>query len=199
MREKFTFEEMAAGLKQQMEKQVVLSPEAWSVFKSAWQPVHLAKNQILTDFGEVERYFYYVHSGVIRAYFLKDGEDYNVGFSYDGDFSGVYDSFVMQKPANFCLETISDFYGIRISYDALQKLYDEHKIFERWGRLFNQMIMVGFGIWTRSILADTAEERFIRLFEQSPQVFQIIPQKHLASYLGMTPETFSRMRKKTMG
>jgi hypothetical protein len=77
-------------------------------------------------------------------------------------------------------------------------LFDQYKVFERWGRLFNQSVLVGFGVFIQSILADSAEERFNRLMDQSPHIFQLVPQKHLASYLGMSAETFSRMRKKTM-
>ena len=97
------------------------------------------------------------------------------------------------------METISHTEGLRINHQDLTRLYDEFKVFERWGRLFNEMILTGFGVYMRSLIADSAEERFNRLMNQSPHVFQLIPQKHLASYLGMTPETFSRMRKKTMG
>ena len=78
------------------------------------------------------------------------------------------------------------------------KLFDQYKIVERWGRMFNQGVIVGYGILAKSILADTAEEKFNRLVNQSPHILQLVPQKHLASYLGMTPETFSRMRKKAM-
>ena len=97
------------------------------------------------------------------------------------------------------METISATSGLRIHHRHLKQLYDEYKVFERWGRLFNEMILMGFGVFMRSLLADSAEERFNRLMTQSPHVFQLIPQKHLASYLGMTPETFSRMRKMAMG
>ena len=189
----------AEGLKKVVYQRVQPTDEEWQSFIAQWQPFTFPKNHIVTDFGQIEPYFYYVHTGVIRGYFEKDAEEYSMGFSYHGEFSGVFDSFVLQKPAQYCLETISESSGLKISHTALNQLFDEYKVFERWGRLFSEMILCGFGAYFQSILADSAEERFNRLFNNAPQVFQLIPQKHLASYLGMTPETFSRMRKKAMG
>ena len=187
------------ALRQVVYRKVNPSEAEWDDFIKHWQPFELPKLQIITDFGEVEDYFYFVHHGVIRGYFEKGAEEFNIGFSYDGEFSGVYDSFVKRMPSWYCMETISATSGLRISHENLMYLYDKHKVFERWGRLFNEMILTGFGAYMRSLLADSAEERFNRLMDNAPHVFQLIPQKHLASYLGMTPETFSRMRKKTMG
>lgn len=185
-------------LKKSIYKKVTPTDVEWEAFIQSWEYYEFPKNHILTDFEEVEKYFYFVHEGVIRAYFEKGAEEYNIGFSYQGEFSGVYDSFLHRKPAGYCLETLSPVCGLRINHDKLMALYDDYKIFERWGRLFNEMILTGFDIFVKSLLADSAEERFNRLMTQSPHVFQLIPQKHLASYLGMTPETFSRMRKKSM-
>ena len=174
------------------------SEEEWEAFLKCWKPFHFPKNQIITDFDDVESYFYFVEDGVIRVYFIKDGEDYSLGFSYRGDFSGVYDSFVHQAPSRFAMESLTEVRGLKIHFDDLQNIYNEFKVFERWGRMFNEMILVGLGVFIKSIIADSAEERFKRLMNQSPHIVQLIPQKHLASYLGMTPETFSRMRKKWM-
>lgn len=188
-----------AHLKETIYKKVKPNEAEWQAFIPHWQPYDFAKGHIVTDFEEIEDYFYFVNEGVIRVYFEKGAEEFNIGFSYHGEFSGAYDSFVKQKPTGYCLETLAPTNGLRINYQSLNALYDEYKVFERWGRLFNEMILTGFDTFLKSMLADSAEERFNRLISQSPHVFQIIPQKHLASYLGMTPETFSRMRKKSMG
>ncbi|OEK03228.1 hypothetical protein BFP97_17610 [Roseivirga sp. 4D4] len=187
-----------AGLRASFERYIKPTDEEFRLFARHWTPFSFEKNTIITDFGETEHYFYYVHKGLIRGYFLKNGVEYNLGFSYDGEYSGVYDSFIAQQPSTWTLETISNSSGLRIEYNKLMELLDEHRLMERWIRLFYQQVLVGFGIFTKSILGDSAEERFNRLMNQSPHVLQMIPQKHLASYLGMTPETFSRMRKKSM-
>ncbi|MBO3699350.1 Crp/Fnr family transcriptional regulator [Roseivirga sp. E12] len=187
-----------AGLKASFEKYITLTDEEFEVLSASWKPFSFDKQEAITGFGQTERYFYYVHKGLMRGFFLKNGVEYNIGFSYDGEYSGVYDSFISQQPSTWTLETISPSVGLKIEYKKLMQQLDEHRSMERWLRLFYQQVLVGFGIFTKSILGDSAEERFNRLMKQSPHVLQMIPQKHLASYLGMTPETFSRMRKKTM-
>lgn len=191
-------DEMIAGLKASFERYISPTEEEFKVFSESWKPFSFDKHTIVTDMGQKEPYFYYVHEGLLRGYFLKNGVEYNIGFSYNGEYSGVYDSFITQQPSTWILETINPSIGLKIEYKKLMQLLDDHKQMERWLRLFYQQVLVGFGIFTKSILADSAEERFTRLVNQSPQVVQMIPQKYLASYLGMTPETFSRMRKKTM-
>jgi CRP-like cAMP-binding protein len=185
-------------LKEKVYSKVQPTDEEWESFSQQWRPFHFEKNQVVTDFGAVEKYFYFVNDGVIRGYFIKNGHEHNMGFSYIGDFSGVYDSFLHQKPATYAMESLTEVNGLRISHQNLIQLFDDHKVFERWGRLFNATILTGLGVFIQSIIADTAEERFRQLMKRSPHVLQLIPQKHLASYLGMSPKTFSRMRKKWM-
>lgn len=191
-------DEKISGLRASFERYIKPTDEEFDLFAEPWEPFAFEKNTVITNFGQTERYFYYVHEGLMRGYFLKNGVEYNIGFSYNGEYSGVYDSFIAQQPSTWTLETINASCGLRIEYKKMMQLLDDHRLMERWIRLFYQQVLVGFGIFTKSILGDSAEEKFNRLVEQSPHVIQMIPQKHLASYLGMTPETFSRMRKKTM-
>jgi CRP-like cAMP-binding protein len=191
-------EEALAGLRKSIEKFIDLSDEEWNNIHPEWKSYRFEKGLILTQTGEVEKHFYYVHDGLMRGYFEKNGTEYNMGFTYKGDYSGVYDSFVFQKPADWYLETLTETSGLRISYHQLELLYQRVPVLKEWTFKFNQQVMFGLGIFIRSLLADSAEEKFERLMTQSPHIIQIVPQKHLASYLGMTPETFSRMRKKWM-
>jgi len=78
------------------------------------------------------------------------------------------------------------------------EMFDIYKSVERWGRMFNANMLVGMSRRQLEVRNFSAEERYDRLFNQSPHIFQLVSQKHLASYLGMTPETFSRMRKQKM-
>ena len=185
-----------SGLREQVSKLVPLTDEEWVLFRANWELKTLEKGEIATQIGDIENYFYYVHEGVIRGYAIKEGEDVSIGFSYKGDYSGAYDSLLSRTPSEWCMQAVTESCTLRIHHDRLHDLFDQHKSFERWGRLFNAhmlMLMSRRQVESRSF---SAEERYDRLMSQSPHLFQLVPQKHIASYLGMTAETLSRLRKR---
>ncbi len=184
------------SLRTSVERFVALDEEEWKQFSMNWIPFSFDKGETVTRIDQVEPYFYHVNKGLMRGYFDADGTEYNIGFSYDGDYSGIYDSFVTRKPSDWTLETLEPTYGLKIGYDQFEALFDLNPKFERWARKFYQSALIGLGLFIRGLLADTAEEKYRKLIARSPHVIQRIPQKHLASYLGMSPETYSRLRAK---
>ena len=185
-------------LKKALSSKVELSDNEWEDLSSRWITLSFAKNEMITNLNEVEKYFYFVASGVQRAYFLRDGQEICVGFSFDHSYSGLYDSFITKSPSRFCLQAINDSRLLAITLPDLQAMYDKYKSIERWGRLFMEQMFLGKAYHEIAVLSYTAEERLQRLMNDSPRIFQLVPQKYLASYLGLAPETFSRLRKKLL-
>lgn len=154
-----------------------------------------ATRELVTRAGEIEKYSYVVQSGVQMLYHLGgEGEKRVVGFSYAGCPSGVFDSFVTQSPSHFFLETLTPSAMFRISHAKYLALFEKYAALYKWRADFSERIL--FGRIDREIEMQnlSARERFEAFMVRCPSILHTIPQKYLASYLQMTPETYSRLR-----
>ncbi len=177
-----------------IERYVRLTEDDRSRIVPCWSEHAFSRNAHITTVGEVEQRFYIVKSGVQRMSFPYDGEDICVGFSYDGSWCGAFDSFVSRKASRFDVRALTDSVLVGIQYDDMQRLYQELPVMERFGRLILEELVIGRATREIEQLSMSAEERYARLAARSPHLLQLVPQKDIASYLRMTPETFSRLR-----
>ena len=178
-----------------IERYVPLGEQELERIAPHWSEHAFSRGAFVSASGSVEQRFYIVKSGVQRLSFPHDGQDICVGFAYDGSWSGDYASFVTRKPARFDVVAITDSVLVGIGYEDLQRLYDALPVMERFGRLILEEVIVGRGVREIEQLSLSAEERYDRLMARSPHLLQLVPQKDIASYLRMTPETFSRLRR----
>ena len=177
-----------------IERYVVLSDAEWEEVAACWQERIFQKGAVITATDQVEAWFSIVKEGVQRIYFEHDGVEACIGFAYGGSWSGVYDSFISQTPSRFVLQAVSHTVLFSIGYADLQRLYKQFPVMERFGRLLLEEVVVARA--TREVEQFTmgAQERYDRLMARSPHLLQLVPQKDIASYLGMSAETFSRLR-----
>ncbi len=166
-------------------------------FLEFWEVVEYSKGSFLTESGQVEHYFYVVLEGVQAVYILTpNGDKKVIGFSFDGSFSGIYDSFLKASGSHYFLEALTDSKLLRMNkaqYDSLFELYPEYN---EWGRVVHQELLIGRVQREVELITMDAKERFDVFMKRCPEKLLTVPQKYLASYLNMTPETFSRMRKR---
>ncbi|HRO98719.1 MAG TPA: Crp/Fnr family transcriptional regulator [Flavobacteriales bacterium] len=179
-----------------IERYVKLTDAEWAEVAPCWRTYTFAKGESVSEAGKVERRFYIVESGVQRLYFEHDGDEHCLGFSYDHSWSGDFDSFVSQRPGRFHVRAVTDTVLWGIERADLYRLYDRIPAMERFGRLILEELIAGRATREIEQLALSAEERYRRLLKRSPHLLQLVAQKDIASYLGMTPETFSRLRAK---
>ena len=178
-------------------KDAQLTHDEATAFCSLWKEKTFDRGEFITEAGQIERYFYFVVEGIQTGYLLdRKGDKTVFGFSFDDSFSGIYDSFLKQEPSSYFFEVLTPSRLLYITYAQFQSLFETYPGFNRWGRLWNQMILLGRLKREVEMLTLTAEERYIAFMQRIPAPLQKIPQKYLASYLGMTPETFSRLRGK---
>ena len=187
-------------LRQTFQHYVKWNEEEWERIEKPWKIKTLGVGEMVTRAGQMENYLYYILSGIHRMYFLSDkGEEVILGFAYDGNFSGAFDALIRREPAKVSLEALTPCRMLAISGEALHELFNEFKTLERWGRLFITDILSGRTVREIELATLSAEQRYLNFIKRQPKILQQVPQKYLASYLGMTPETFSRMRRKRRG
>ncbi len=182
-------------LRRSFESFCTLPDSVWDDVRHAWVHCDVDCGEVLTEEGETERGFLFVLDGVHRVYFTtRDGNEHTVAFAAPSDYSGIPDSFFLQAPSAYRLEALSDSSVLATDYDTLSALMDNHRELERWAWRLLASALRGRSKRERDHMRLTAEERYERLLEESPQLVQRIPLKHIASYLGMSPETLSRIR-----
>ena len=148
--------------------------------------------------GKTAKEVYFILSGCIRLFYEKDGEDISAYFFTEKRFAGAYDSFISQKPSRLSMETLEDCEVLSISYEALQKLFNElPKMNEFVRKVLEERFVTLHDLFTSQIL-DSPEERYLNLQKERPELFNRIPQHQLATFLGITPVSLSRIRNRVM-
>jgi CRP-like cAMP-binding protein len=156
----------------------------------------IKKNEVLLRAGEVCRTMYFVNQGCLRIFNTDlKGEEHNLMFSQENWWASDLASFSGQTPAFFSISALVETQVLFLSYTELEELYIEVPKLERFFRI---MIQNGFNLYQQRIISNfslPAEERYTLFKKQYPKLEQLIAQKHIASYLGITPVFLSMIRK----
>jgi len=168
----------------------------WQVFSSKLERVELKKNTPLLKMGEVENYLSFISQGIVRLYIPNDEFGLTFGFVFNNAFVTGYDSFLTQSPSEYQIETLTDTILWRISNKDLQEVYESTKSGNRIGRKMAENMFLIKSKRELSLLSQTAEERYLDLFTMRPKLLQQIPLKYIASYIGVTPQALSRIRRR---
>jgi CRP-like cAMP-binding protein len=174
-----------------------LSFEEWEAFSASWRKVNFKRKELITRAGEVEKYLYYVQTGIQRGFVTDEqGRDITIVFTYPPSFSGVPDSFQLQQPSDVYFETLTASEMYRLSFHEFERLIDKYPRIERFVRLATAAALKGVIKRQAEVMVFSAEERFTALLKRSPHLLNMIPHKYMASYLGIDASTFSKLLNK---
>ena len=158
-----------------------------------WEHFELGRKEVMTAEGQVEKYMYFVREGLQRSYYLNEGKEHVIAFTYPPSFSGVPDSFNLQRPSKVYLETITPSKFIRIHYHQHMNMVEEHRPLETLYRKFSEVVMAGLLDRYNELMAFDIETRFRNFIQRSPHLLNQIPYKDLASYLRIDATNFSKL------
>lgn len=177
-----------------IKKLVTPEPGALEDLKTVVRERKLKKKEYFLREGEVCRTIGFITQGYIRLYYLHEGEDITKDFNFESNFCGSNASFTTQTPARFNIVAMEDLTIQEISRHDLYLLYDKYKSFERLGRLIMEYMFDRKEQREAAFLQHDAERRYEDLLKLYPQITQRVPLKYIASYLGISAETLSRLR-----
>lgn len=175
-----------------------LTDADWNFFSSKLTRCEVPKKTIFLPVGAIENHISFVVSGMIRLYIPKSDptKEITFGFSFKEQFISAYDSFLTRRPSLYELQTLTDTTILSITYDDLQEVYNTTQIGNLIGRLTAERLFLIKSKREQTLLNYTAEERYLDLFKNRPEVIKEIPLKYISSYIGVTPQALSRIRKR---
>jgi CRP-like cAMP-binding protein len=173
---------------------ITLSPESRSAFSSILIRKEMKKGEILLKAEKTCNHIYYIEKGLTRTFYLKDGKDVTDWISTEQNFSFSILSFITRKPDRRSIELLEDSVLWSIHYDDLQKLYKEYHEIERLGRLLADQGLMQIQQRFDDLHFTSAQDRYKKLLLANPTIIQRVPLGMVASYLGISQETLSRIR-----
>jgi len=180
---------------QNISKYVALTPEEQELFISKINVQHFKARTILLSAGEVCKHSYFVNSGLLRSFNINDHiVEHVLSFACEGWWIGDMYSLLSQKPGNLFIEVLEDAEVVLLSKENQEQLYLAIPKLERFFRILTENSLVAHQERLMDNLSLSAEERFEKFCQKYPTLIQKVPQKQIASYIGVTPEFFSKMK-----
>jgi CRP-like cAMP-binding protein len=158
--------------------------------------VKIKKGQVLTDFDQVESNAYFLNAGMVEIEIPSYQTLKTLDFFFEGEFVCAYTSFLTQQPSDVRVVALTACEAEVVSYHDLQRTYGQSPMANYVGRIMNEQAYLRKAQREKDLLTKTAEERYNDLLKKHPEYIVQLPVNKIARYLGIHPESLSRIRKK---
>lgn len=172
-----------------------LTEEEGTALSGITREVNVAKHEFLLRPGQAAEQIHFVVQGGFRSYFIKEGEEITDYFFFENTFATDYASLFGAKPSEFYLEAIEDTRTLAYGRRAFLQLAKEYPVFGEFGRIHAEQAFVEIEERMRILQHQSLQEKYEYTIEKFPQLFQRVPQHQIASYLGVKPESLSRIKR----
>ncbi|GAB4146806.1 MAG: Crp/Fnr family transcriptional regulator [Bacteroidia bacterium] len=179
-----------------MSRFIHLTDKERMMVESAFSVKQVPKNFVLVSAGEISKELYFINKGLMRLYYDKEGEYITAYIFREHLFAGCYESFVTQTPGIQYLETLEECELLSITKEALEELYEKVPKVNVLTRKVAEQRFINGQIILSSFLLDSPETRYAKFVKANGDLFLRIPHHIIASYLGITPVSLSRIRKR---
>lgn len=185
-------------IKAYLDQIATISNSDWQFFISKLERREIPKKTIFLKLNAIENHISFIESGVVRLFIPKEDSEKEItfGFSFKNQFVSAYDSFLTQTPSAHQLQALTKTTILSITYKDLQDIYNNTQIGNLIGRLTAERLFLLKSKREQNLLNLSAEERYLSLFKERPELLKVIPLKYISSYIGVTPQALSRIRKR---
>jgi CRP/FNR family transcriptional regulator, anaerobic regulatory protein len=187
---------MTEGIINIVKSIVRLNKAEEDAFLSILEVKKMKKNELLLREGQVCNFVIFIHTGCLRYFYMKDGEEITGQFFIENDWYTDLDSFIRLKPSEQSIQVLENTTCFVINKRKLEQLYVDFPVFERFGRIMTEQGFLGLYNANRVATLLTSEERYLAFIKNQPSIVQRVPQHYIASYLGLKPQSLSRIRKR---
>lgn len=186
---------MYEDLKQFVSQFAHLSQAEWEAVMPFIETRNLKKNEYFVREGEIARYISFTQNGYLRVYYNHDGDEITRDISPLHSFVTALPSYISQAPSYEIIQAITDCELFVIYHDNLEFLYDSYSNWQRVGRRVIEEMFVQTQSRIYAFITQPAEVRYKEMMKQFPDIFQHVPLQYIASYLGITSQSLSRLRR----
>ncbi|MET4138212.1 Crp/Fnr family transcriptional regulator [Pedobacter sp. UYP1] len=187
---------MINNLLNSIQNLITLNPTEIGIVTSLFKEKIYKKGDFFLEEGRICKQVGFVVKGLMRYYINHDGEEKTYAFSQENDYVCNYESFLPQKPSSKIIQALEDSIVLAISYDDLQLLYANVSEGERFGRIAIEAVFIQLLQDINSFYTETPELRYERFLNAHADLQQRISQYHIASFVGVKPQSLSRIRKR---
>ena len=187
---------MTTKILQVIKSIVSLTEEEEQAFLDILEVKFLDKKEFLLKQGEICNKITFINSGCLRAFYNIDGVENTVQFFFGDSWYTDYASFLTGNPAVENMQALEPTEVVQFKKTDLYKYYELYPVFERVGREMAENAFLSISKLNQMLTNEEPEERYLNLLKQRPEVVERIPQHYIASYLGIQPESLSRIRKR---
>ena len=173
-----------------------LSTQAQHALQDCFEKITIAKNEFLLTQGQVCRHLYFLEKGALRGFYNLDGKEITHWFGFEKDFVTSFHSFITQEAAVENIQLLEGSILWAISKETLTQLFNQHHEIERLMRIAYEKYYIRLEERFVNAQFKTASERYENLLQQTPHIIERVPLGYIASYLGISQETLSRIRSK---
>jgi CRP-like cAMP-binding protein len=166
-----------------------------ALVNALFEKMETKKGEILVNEGKIARHLYFVLSGYARVFHFEKGIEITNHLASENFFITAYNSFTTKSPAEETVQAISECDLLRISKENLDRLYKQSHNMALFGIVMSDRYLVFNNQRAKDLITLTAKERYLKLLYEEPHILQNVPLQYISSYIGIEPQTLSRIRR----